>query len=59
MKEADALTVITLIVSNASTEQIRDAAVRNGMHTLHRSAAILVVKGITTMSEMRKVSNEI
>lgn len=48
-----------LIVSNASTEQIRDAAVRNGMHTLHRSAAILVVKGITTMSEMRKVSNEI
>lgn len=48
-----------LIVKNASTEEIRDEAIRNGMHTLHRSAAELVAKGITTMSEMRKVSNDI
>lgn len=48
-----------LVVENASTESIKNAAVRNGMHTLHRSAAILVVKGITTISEMRKVSNEL
>ena len=48
-----------LIIKNASTEEIRDEAIKNGMHTLHRSAAELVVKGITTMSEMRKVSSDI
>ena len=48
-----------LIINNASTEKIRDAAVQNGMHTLHRSAAIQVVKGITTISEMRKVSSDV
>lgn len=47
-----------LIVDNASSETLKNEAVKQGMHTLHRSAAINVVKGITTMSEMRKVSNE-
>lgn len=47
-----------LILRNASTADIKQAAVANGMHTLHRSAAELVVKGITSMSEMRKVSSE-
>ena len=47
-----------LILKNASTSLIKKTAVENGMHTLHRSAAELVIKGITTMSEMRKVSTE-
>ena len=47
-----------LIIANASSEAIKNEAVKQGMHTLHRSAAINVVKGVTTMSEMRKVSNE-
>ena len=47
-----------LIIDNASSETLKNEAVKQGMHTLHRSAAINVVKGITTMSEMRKVSNE-
>jgi type IV pilus assembly protein PilB len=48
----------TMIADGASTSDIKRVAVANGMHTLHRSAAELVVKGITTISEMRKVSNE-
>jgi type IV pilus assembly protein PilB len=47
-----------LIISNSSTAQIKQVAIANGMHTLHRSAAELVIKGITTISEMRKVSSE-
>ena len=47
-----------MILSDATTAQIKAAAVKNGMHTLHRSAAELVVKGVTTLSEMRKVSSE-
>jgi type IV pilus assembly protein PilB len=47
-----------MIVSNASTADIKRVAVQNGMHTLHRSAAELVIRGITTMQEMRKVSSE-
>lgn len=47
-----------LIAQNVSSEKLKEAAIKNGMHTLHRSAAILVLKGITTMSEMRKVSSE-
>ena len=47
-----------LIIDNASSEALKNEAVKQGMHTLHRSAAINVVKGVTTMSEMRKVSNE-
>jgi type IV pilus assembly protein PilB len=48
----------TMIQENASSAEIKKVAVANGMHTLHRSAAELVVKGITTISEMRKVSSE-
>jgi type IV pilus assembly protein PilB len=47
-----------LITNEASSAEIKKVAVANGMHTLHRSAAELVVKGITTIQEMRKVSNE-
>jgi type IV pilus assembly protein PilB len=47
-----------MIQENASSAEIKKVAVANGMHTLHRSAAELVIKGITTISEMKKVSSE-
>lgn len=47
-----------MIVAGAGTADIKRTAVACGMHTLHRSAAELVVKGITTIPEMRKVSSE-
>lgn len=47
-----------MIASSASTADIKKVAVDHGMHTLRRSAAELVLKGITTISEMRKVSSE-
>lgn len=47
-----------MIVDGARTSDIKEAAIANGMHTLHRSAAELVLRGTTTMSEMRKVSSE-
>jgi type IV pilus assembly protein PilB len=47
-----------LIMNNATSAEIKRVAVENGMHTLHRSAAELVINGTTTMSEMRKVSSE-
>ena len=50
------LEIKALIMNNASTAEIKRVAVKNGMHTLHRSAAELVIKGVTTLSEMRKVS---
>ena len=47
-----------MIMENAPSAKLKEVAVKNGMHTLHRSAAELVVKGITTIQEMRKVSSE-
>ena len=47
-----------MIVNEASSADIKKVAVSCGMHTLHRSAAELVIRGITTIQEMRKVSNE-
>ncbi len=46
----------TLITNKASTEEIKDEAVRCGMRTLRMSAANCVVDGITTIEEMLKVS---
>ena len=47
-----------MIVDGARTSDIKEAAIANGMHTLHRSAAELVLRGVTTIPEMRKVSSE-
>ncbi len=44
------------ILQKNSTEQIKRSAIKNGMKSLHRSASELVVDGITTYSEMLKVS---
>jgi type IV pilus assembly protein PilB len=46
------------IANSATTESIRDAAVEDGMSTLRMSAAHYVLEGVTSMSEMVKVSFE-
>ncbi|HCT64113.1 MAG TPA: type II secretion system protein GspE [Lachnospiraceae bacterium] len=47
-----------VIVAKSSTEKIKETAVNNGMHTLHRSSVEYVLDGMTTISEMMKVSFE-
>ena len=47
-----------MIMKNATTAEIKRTAIAAGMHTLHRSAAEQVVKGITSIEEMRRVSTE-
>ena len=47
-----------MVMNNATTAEIKRTAVAAGMHTLHRSAAELVIKGVTTIQEMKKVSSE-
>ncbi len=47
-----------VISKRGTAEQIRDAALEEGMHTLRMSASRLVLEGITTFSEMIKVSFE-
>jgi type IV pilus assembly protein PilB len=44
------------ISQHASTETIRNTAMQEGMHTLRMSAARLVLEGVTSFSEMMKVS---
>ncbi len=44
------------ILNNSSTEEIKRIGLQGGMHTLHRSASYLVATGVTTFSEMMKVS---
>ncbi|MEG1632963.1 MAG: ATPase, T2SS/T4P/T4SS family [Oscillospiraceae bacterium] len=47
-----------VISLKGSTESIKEAALSEGMHTLHMSAAEYVLDGITTISEMVKISFE-
>ena len=48
-----------LISKGADADEIRNAAVRGGMHTLKMSASECVLKGITSMAEMLKVIYEV
>ena len=50
--------VRNLIAARASTSQLREIAVKEGMSTLHRSARRLVLEGQTTISEMMRISVE-
>ena len=50
--------VRNMIAARASTSQLRDVAVKEGMSTLHRSARRLVLEGQTTISEMMRISVE-
>ena len=45
-----------IISKSGTAEEIKDAAVRNGMRTLRMSASELVLEGTTSFPEMLKVS---
>ena len=43
-----------LIMNNASTNVLRDAAQRNGMHLLRENGLLLIYDGITTIEEVSR-----
>ena len=45
-----------LITSNATTEDIKFVAMREGLNTLWRSCSKLVAKGITTIDELIRIT---
>ena len=45
-----------VISKRGSAEEIKDVALSEGMHTLRMSASRMVMEGITSFSEMIKVS---
>ena len=48
----------TLIAQRCSTDELRAAAIREGMHTMRESAKRLVLDGITSLSELQRISME-
>ena len=46
-----------LIISNASTNEIKEAAIKSGMKTLRQSAIKKMVNGLTTVSEIIRVTD--
>lgn len=55
MMETDKM-LRTMIDKGATTDEIRDAAVENGMLTLRESCKKLVLKGVTTVEELARVT---
>ena len=49
-------TLKSIIVKGAGAEEIKEQALKEGMHTLHMSASEYVVDGITSYHEMMRVS---
>ena len=49
----------SIISRNGGAENIKEQALKEGMHTLRMSAAEYVLDGITSISEMAKVSFEL
>jgi type IV pilus assembly protein PilB len=47
-----------IIAKGGDADQIKEAALKNGMSTLRMSATRYVLNGITSVSEMIKVSFE-
>lgn len=45
----------SIIADNGTTEDIENAAVSDGMSTLHESAARLVREGVTSVDELRRI----
>ncbi|MCM1282462.1 MAG: GspE/PulE family protein [Muribaculaceae bacterium] len=45
-----------VISKRGTAEEIKDAALTEGMHTLRMSSSALVIQGVTSFSEMMKVS---
>ena len=48
----------TMISHRCATGELREAAISEGMRTLRQSARRLVLEGITSISEMQRVSVE-
>ena len=48
-----------MIAKNGTADEIKDCALRDGMNTLRMSATRYVLDGITSVSEMKKVSFDI
>lgn len=47
-----------IIAAGGDSEQIKEVALQEGMSTLRMSAGKLVLKGVTSMSEMKRISFE-
>lgn len=47
-----------IIADGGTSDQIEDQAVKEGLHTLRMSAAHLVLTGVTSISEMKKIAYE-
>ena len=45
-----------IIAKNGNADEIKDQAMKDGMHTLRMSASEYVLNGITSFNEMMKVS---
>lgn len=52
-------TVREMIGKGASTDEIRDYAVKSGMQTLRQSCELLVADGVTTIEELLKITYNI
>ena len=52
------LNVKKVIAAGGDSEEIKEVAIREGMSTLRMSAGKLVLQGITSMSEMKRISFE-
>ena len=48
----------TMISHRCPTGELRDAAIAEGMHTLSQSARRLVLEGVTSITEMQRISVE-
>lgn len=51
-------TLRSLIAQRRSTDELRQAAIREGMRTMRESAKRLVLEGITSLSELQRISVE-
>lgn len=51
-------TLRTLIARRAATDELRRAAIDEGMHTMRESARRLVLDGVTTLSELQRICVE-
>ena len=45
-----------LLVENASTEEIRKQAIKEGLKTLRQDAVYKAIKGITTIDEVERIT---
>lgn len=47
-----------MIAKRCSADELRQAAINEGMHTMRESAKRLVLEGITSLSELQRISME-